>query len=241
MEKRLVLALIVAGMIALPAHAVDCETTKFEGIDYTTCRVDVSRESLRLYSADGRGEGYRSFARLDAALAREKKRLVFAMNAGMFHPDFTPVGLLVIDGREIAPVNRASGTGNFFLQPNGVLLIESAGPRVLATDDYRGLTPRFATQSGPMLVHRAQIPDISAFRSKSSHVRNGVCVPRGSTVAFVISEREVTFGEFATYFRDSLGCSEALYLDGSISSLFAPSLKRADARAALGPILAVVE
>jgi uncharacterized protein YigE (DUF2233 family) len=240
MEKRLVFALTAVSLLALPVHAVDCATSKFAGIEYTTCRV-ASHESLRLYHVDVRGEGYRSFARLDAALAREQKRLVFAMNAGMFHPDYRPVGLLVIDGREIAPINRSSGSGNFYLQPNGVFLFDAAGYRVLATDDYRDLAPVFATQSGPMLLHKGQIPGIAAFQSKSRHIRNGVCVPPGSGAAFVISEREVTFAEFATYFRDSLGCTEALYLDGSISSLFAPSLKRADARATLGPILAVVE
>ena len=57
----------------------------------------------------------------------------------------------------------------------------------------------------------------------------------------MISEEEVTFRELALYFRDVLGCSEALYLDGSISSLFAADLGRADARAKLGPLIAVVE
>ena len=41
----------------------------------------------------------------------------------------------------------------------------------------------------------------------------------------MISEDAVTFREFALYFRDVLGCSEALYLDGAISSLFAPQLE----------------
>ena len=42
------------------------------------------------------------------------ERLQFAMNAGMFHPDFAPVGLLVINGREVSPLNLAEGEGNFF-------------------------------------------------------------------------------------------------------------------------------
>ena len=114
---------------------------------------------------------------------------------------------------------------------------------MLATDEYRGLTPAFATQSGPMLLHRGQIPDIPAFRatSRSRNLRNGVCVPDASTVAFVISEDAVTLREFAKFFRDSLKCDEALYFDGSISSLYAPQLQRADARANFGPIVAVVE
>jgi len=49
----------------------------------------------------------------------------------------------------------------------------------------------------------------------------------------------VTFHEFAQFFRDTLGCRDALYLDGSVSSLYAPQLGRADRRAKLGPMFGV--
>jgi uncharacterized protein YigE (DUF2233 family) len=192
--------------------------------------------------ADAAGTRYGNFTALRDSLAREGRKLTFAMNAGMFHPDFRPVGLLVIDGKALAPINRAAGPGNFYLQPNGVFLIEG-GARVLATDDYRDRKPAFATQSGPMLVHRGQIPASFAFRANSTsrHIRNGVCVQAGAIAVFVISEAPVTFNEFAAVFQKTLGCGEALYLDGSISSLYSTQLKRADDRAALGPMFAVSE
>lgn len=234
---------LLAMTCALRAVAVDCATTRVRGHEFTTCRVDTRRETLRLFHADPQGKCLGSFERLRKTLAADGKKLVFAMNAGMFHADCRPVGLLVIDGRELAPLNRTSAPGNFFLQPNGVFLMDANGPRVVATDEYRGLAPCLATQSGPMLVHRGQIPSISAFSaaSRSRHLRNGVCVPRAGEVALVISEDEVTFHEFASYFWQELGCGEALYLDGSISSLYAPALQRADSGASLGPMLAVVE
>ena len=55
------------------------------------------------------------------------------------------------------------------------------------------------------------------------------------------SAAPVTFHEFAAYFRDRLHCAEALYLDGSISSLYSRELGRSDRRRDLGPIIAVVE
>jgi uncharacterized protein YigE (DUF2233 family) len=234
---------LLALVCAARADAVDCATSRVRGHEYTTCRVDTRRETLRLFHGDARGQCLGSFERLRKTLAADGQKLAFAMNAGMFHADCRPVGLLVIEGRELAPLNRALAPGNFFLQPNGVFLVDAQGPRVVATDEYRGLAPSLATQSGPMLVHRGQIPFISAFSaaSRSRHVRNGVCVPRAGEVAFVISEDAVNFREFADYFLRELGCGEALYLDGSISSLYAPALKRADSRASLGPILAVVE
>lgn len=231
-----------AVLLTRTVFAVDCHTSRTKPA-FTTCRVDLREQTLRLYYADAQGSRYESFERLQAALARQQKKLVFAMNAGMFHPDMKPVGLLVVDGREISPINRSTASGNFYLQPNGVFLIDADGARVLATHEYRNLAPAYATQSGPMLLHQGQIPGTTAFRatSGSRHIRNGVCVPGNDQAAFVISEDAVTFREFAVYFRDVLGCSDALYLDGTISSLFAPQLKRADARAKLGPMLAVVE
>jgi uncharacterized protein YigE (DUF2233 family) len=228
---------------AARAAAVDCSTSQVRGHEYTTCRVDTRRETLRLFHADAQGKCFDSFERLRQHLAAGGRKLAFAMNAGMYHADCRPVGLLVIGGRELAPLNRGSAPGNFYLQPNGVLLVDSNGPRVLATDEYRGLAPTLASQSGPMLVHRGQIPAIAAFSaaSRSRHLRNGVCVPREQEVAFVISEDAVTFREFAQYFLEELGCTEALYFDGSISSLYSAALKRADARASLGPMVAVVE
>ena len=234
--------ILLLWLFAPGAFAVDCVTTSGKPV-FTTCRADLRSETVRLYHADANGSNYESFARLRASLARERRTLLFAMNAGMFHPDMKPVGLLVIDGHEVAPVNRGQSWGNFYLRPNGVFLIDAAGARVVSTDEYRSLAPELATQSGPMLVHRGLIPDIPAFRagSASRRLRNGVCAPKPDEVVFVISEGAVTFREMALFVRDTLGCNEALYLDGAISSLFAKQLGRADARAKLGPMFAIVE
>ncbi len=41
------------------------------------------------------------------------------------------------------------------------------------------------------------------------------------TVQLVISEAPVRFHDFATLFTEALGCADALYLDGTISGLWA--------------------
>lgn len=58
---------------------------------------------------------------------------------------------------------------------------------------------------------------------------------------FAISEEPVNLYEFATMFRDTLHCPDALFLDGAISSLHSAELKRSDVRVDLGPIIAVTE
>lgn len=235
----------IALLICTPvAHAVDCKTETGGATPFTACRVDLNIERLDLYWRDQAGQPYRQFSALREALQRQGKTLAFAVNAGMYQPNFSPVGLFVAEGRELVPLNHRLGSGNFSQQPNGVFLIDGNGARVMTTAAYSDErpNPKLATQSGPMLVHGGEITT-SAVMNPSSQwrkIRNGVCAPSPAAVVFVISEAPVTFYEFAGYFRDHLHCAEALYLDGSISSLYAPRLGREDNGSDLGPMFAVV-
>ena len=58
---------------------------------------------------------------------------------------------------------------------------------------------------------------------------------------FAISKDPVNFHEFALLFRDVLHCPDALYLDGVISGLHAPALKRSDQKTSFGPMIGVCE
>lgn len=232
----LLLALCVAGAASLASAAAGAAEPR-----YTVVKIDLRRERLELFLRDDSGVEFKRLDRLEAWLAARNRQLVFAMNAGMYHADFSPVGLLVQEGREVAPLNLAAGAGNFFLKPNGVFLVSDAGPRVVESSEYAALpkdSVRLATQSGPLLlrrgvVHPAFIPD-----SDSRKIRNGVGVS-GHTAIFVISEEPVNFHEFALYFRDVLHCRDALYLDGTVSALHSPALGRSDFTRELGPILGV--
>jgi uncharacterized protein YigE (DUF2233 family) len=128
------------------------------------------------------------------------------------------------------------------MKPNGVFWIDGSGqPHVSTADGYiaDAPSPMWATQSGPMLVIKGKLhPDIHT-DGDSHYVRNGVGVGRGNAAFFVISDAPVSFGKLARLFRDTLSCPNALYLDGSVSSLWAPSLKRKDAGADLGPMVVV--
>ena len=71
-------------------------------------------------------------------------------------------------------------------------------------------------------------------------MRNGVGVVDRHSVLFAISEEPVSFYQFATLFRDELHCPNALFLDGTVSSLHAPELNRSDKKIDLGPMIGVV-
>lgn len=191
---------------------------------------------------DEDGEPLRSFDRLEEALGPRADRLLFAMNAGMYDEEGMPIGLYVEEGRQRHPISRKDGPGNFHMKPNGVLAVSSGNiVSIVTSDKWPGgrSKPRWATQSGPMLlVGGALHPKIQP-NGQSLHIRNGVGIKDGRTAWFVISDEPVSFGRLARLFRDRLGCRDALYFDGAVSSLWDRPGGRRDSGHALGPMVAV--
>jgi uncharacterized protein YigE (DUF2233 family) len=220
-------------VLATPEPA--CETREFEGSAFTVCPFDAAKDRLELID----GRGLRSFASLEAFLGRRAGQLRFAMNAGMYDEEGAPIGLFVAGGKEIKKINRREGSGNFHLMPNGVFAVGRDGRvSVTATNAFKLRSPAWATQSGPMLVIDGKLHPKFDPNGQSQLIRNGVGV-NAQTAFFVISEDPVSFGRFARFFRDEIGCSNALYLDGSVSSLWDPAAGRQDPYSSLGPMVAV--
>lgn len=220
-----------------------CRDLTESGRSYVACEVRLGRDSLQLFWKKADGDPYASFAVLARALEKKKKKLAFAMSAGPVHPDLSPVGLYAENGQVLMPLNTDSGVGNFFTQPNGVVYWDGEKAAIKETAVFKNEKPayRFATQSGPMLVVHGKLdPELAARTSEK--MRNGVGVKDdGRTLVFLISNGPVTFGQFASVFRDQLGCQDALFLNGTVSSLYAPDMKRADLWLPLGPIIGVVQ
>ena len=241
--RRLLRALI---LIAVPmlgnAALASCVETTFEDTPFTYCTA-VAGADLRLFLNDAQGKPYGGFAEVDAALAATGRHLAFAMNAGMFQPDQSPVGLYIEDGKLGHQIVTRDGPGNFGLLPNGVFCI---GTRfwVVESRSFAAKPPacRHASQSGPMLVIKGKLHPSFRAGSTSYKIRNGVGVSAdGKTAWFVISDAAVTFDRFARFFRDTLGAPDALFFDGSISRLYAADLGRSGSGFAVGPIVGLVE
>ncbi|MBX9930406.1 MAG: phosphodiester glycosidase family protein [Methylobacterium sp.] len=241
--RRLGLAAVVLFLGLAPREgsaATPCRPVQSEGETFTVCTVDLRRERVRLYWLGSDGLPYSS---LSSLAARQGAQLGFAMNAGMYDKGQAPVGLYVEEGREMKGVSTANGPGNFHLKPNGIFYVKGDRAGVLETGRYLKANPKpdFATQSGPMLVVDGKIHPKISTDGPSQKIRNGVGVrDEGRTAIFAISERPVTFGAFARLFKDELGCRNALFLDGSVSSLYAPSLGRSDLSRPLGPMVGAV-
>lgn len=228
--------------LATPAGAASCSTASFESVAFTLCEARAG-DDIRLFLGDDEGETLGSFARIEAVLATRGEALAFAMNAGMYHPDRSPVGHYVEDGEEITPVVTGASEGNFGLLPNGVFCIRDQRADVIETRRFLRKAPacRHATQSGPMLVIDGDLHPRFLAHSTTAFIRNGVGTSNdGRKVWFVIADDGVNFHGFGRFFRDVLGADQALYLDGNRSRLYAPDLSRNDLGLPMGPIVGVV-
>ncbi len=219
------------------AVASPCNQQLFEGSRFTVCADPNARIEVRTSAKDGRP--YRSFAALQAALGPRARQVRFAMNAGMFDVEGRAIGLLVEDGKQIRAINRRKGGGNFHLMPNGVFLVREGGrAEVVTSERYKpALDVAFATQSGPMLLIAGKLHPKFDADAASRLIRNGVGIGAGGTPLFVISEDPVSFGKLARFCRDRLKAKNALFLDGSVSSLWDPANHRMDAHVEFGPMV----
>lgn len=226
----------------VPASRSACEPRLFEGSSFTVCKFDAATDRLEIVVDGGTATPLRSFAALVQWLGRRAGQVRFAVNAGMFDEEGNAIGLFVEDGQQRRRLNRRSGSGNFHLLRNGVFAQGQDGRvHVVASDRFEARIPRpkWATQSGPMLVLDGKLHPRFDADGPSRLIRNGVGVSGPRTAWFAISEEGVSFGRFARLFRDELGCDHALFLDGSVSSLWDPGAGRRDDVAPLGPMIVV--
>ncbi len=179
----------------------------------------------------------------------EEPKAEFLMNAGMFHENYQPVGLLIKNGILISKIDTTSTPkyGNFYVQPNGILFIDKFNsPFILTTrqflnSNYLISDIKIATQSGPMLIIDSKINTQFIEKSENRKIRNGVGINKKGEIFFVISEKEVTFYELSSLFKEQLNCVNALYLDGEISRIYKADWSKKDNLSSMkfGPILSI--
>jgi uncharacterized protein YigE (DUF2233 family) len=219
-----------------------CRSERFEGTNFTICPFDMRRDRVAMAWRGRDGQPLRSLSALRAELGADAATVRFAVNGGMYDEAGAPIGLFVEAGAQRKALNLREGPGNFHLLPNGVFAIDAnARAFVLPSRAFarRVAKPVAATQSGPMLVIDGKLHPRFDANGESQLVRNGVGLVDSRRGFFAISEEGVSFGRFARLFRDALGCRNALYLDGSVSSLWDPGAGREDPYSQLGPMIVV--
>lgn len=230
------LILLTAGIIAFSAknNSIDGQI-----LSYT---VDTKTQDIQLYWKNDSGEVLKSIQNLKNYVESKNLTLVFAMNAGMFKKDYSPLGLYIQNKQTLAALDTADGNGNFYLKPNGVFYITIENiPFVCKTADFKDSgTIKYATQSGPMLVIDGQIHSSFKKGSNNLNIRNGVGVLPDNKVIFAMTKTEVNFYDFAKYFQ-SLGCKNALYLDGYVSRTYLPETNWTQTDGNFGVIIGLTE
>lgn len=226
---------------ATPTGPSACKAVAFEGVPLTHCIADPAQHSIATANL---GPDKQPFGGLSAfAASVEPETIAFAVNGGMYGDDLKPIGYYVQNGERLKELNRENGSGNFYMKPNGVFFGTGTKWQVLGSNTFFntvGDRPQFGTQSGPlMLVDGKLHPEIQD-DGPSRAVRNGVGVDASGKAHFVISDAPISFGQLARYFRDEVKVSNALYLDGQVSSLWDPARGRMD-KGRLGPIIVVTK
>jgi uncharacterized protein YigE (DUF2233 family) len=213
---------------------------KEEDSRFVSYRIDPKKQTVKLYWKDDDGNILHNAKNLNNWLAKKGEELIFAMNGGMFKSDYSPVGLFIENGKQITPLDTTKGTGNFYMQPNGVFYLTKTGKAAICkTQDFKNRPEiKFATQSGPMLLVNEQINPLFGKASTNLNIRNGVGILPDGELLFTICREKVNFYDLADFFK-SQGCINALYLDGFVSKMYLPQKNIEQTDGELGLLIGV--
>jgi uncharacterized protein YigE (DUF2233 family) len=189
------------------------------------CPFDLTHRPLKVFYLNQAGEAFRSIAALEEDLHLHHEHLLCATNGALFDVGEKPLGWLVVDGVRLHPLNqRQEGSGNFYLQPNGALVIDAAGASIMSTNEVSARELQLAPitiglQSGPILIRDGVINPRFLADSTSRFTRNAVCLLSPAHGVLLYAPEPVSLFEFSQALLD-FGCRDALYLDGHLSQMW---------------------
>jgi uncharacterized protein YigE (DUF2233 family) len=152
----------------------------------------------------------------DLAEVMQREHCLAGVNGGYFDPADAPVGLLISDGKTIAPLRKARLL-------SGVMIVSNGRMQLLRFAEYSSRRNAVAAlQCGPFLVDRGQ-PVAGLDDSRSA--RRTFIVSAGSDRAAIGFCSEVTLSQLGKILATSglapdLKVQRALNLDGGSSSAF---------------------
>ncbi len=165
--------------------------------------LSVNPKNISLHWKTADGVAYRGFSGLRSHLLKRGKKIVALMNAGIYTVNYQPAGLHIENGEILHQINTNRGKGNFHLQPNGVFLVNNSGrATILTTNAYQ-----------------------KYYKGKEN---NGVCTtPKGKVFFFATDSFPNVTSNLYQFAKaaQTVGCNNALYLDGNISKQRVLSLK----------------
>ena len=207
-------------LLSLPAFASGKCSLTDPSLTLQSYTVDPQRERIVMYWQKEDGKAWGSLRALLADIDHNGQ-VQMAMNGGIYDKAYAPLGLYIEKGRQLTPLNRASGGGNFFIRPGGVFYLRGQNAGIVSIDKFRPSPAiRYAVQSGPMLIENGKINWRLKPSASSRKLRNGVGITGDGKVVFMLSARETNFYDFACYAQSRLNVRQMLYLDGTISKKY---------------------
>ena len=186
-------------------------------IDY---KVNPRLSEIKFFSRNENGILFGSINNLESWLRINGKKLVFAINGGIYDVDSATCGLYIENYKELKNLNTGEGNGNFYLKPNGIFYItKNKMAYIRESSEYqKSDSIIYAIQSGPLLIQNGNI--CKSFENFTKrYIRNAAGILSNGDIIFTISTNEITITELARHLKE-LGCINALYLDGVISDIY---------------------
>jgi uncharacterized protein YigE (DUF2233 family) len=227
--RALVRAVVVLASVlaSTPGQSAQIDTHSYGRNTVRVCTVDLRRDTLRTFWKDDKATPFGTFEHLREWLRPKGEDITCAMNGGIYQEDLRPLGLYVEQRRVLHRLNtRKDAYGNFYMEPNGVFMIEAQRARIVDTATFQSeLAERtasidFAIQSGPLMLQAGRVNPSFAPDSTNRQVRGAICVIGPQDVVLALAATPISFYEFTSFLREKLNCVDALHTDSKISRLF---------------------
>ena len=146
----------------------------------------------------------------------QRENAIAGVNGGYFDADHAPLGLLISDGRMVAPLRKAKLLSGVVSAAKGEVKIQRVAEFSMKT------TPTAARQCGPFLVERgAAVPGLNATRA----ARRTYVALAGNDTAAIGYSSHLTLAQLAAVLATrgvipDVKLQRALNLDGGSSSAF---------------------
>ncbi len=176
-------------------------------IKLTALRLAVDKYAVRVLDSRDFGTD-----RMEIKTLAKRARALAAVNGGFFLPDYRPLGLLIVDGRETNPLRKTDW---------GIFLIQDNRPRIIHTSEFQyGGAVSQAIQVGPRLVVGGRELQMKKQVARRSAV--GVTF-RDQVILLRTEDSDVYAQDLARIFslpesRGGMECRDALTLDGGPSA-----------------------
>jgi uncharacterized protein YigE (DUF2233 family) len=226
MKKAILAFVILTPFIRLVGQVETYSAYPFLANTYSAFVIKISPETMRKFDIYQNDSMYRHQTFLKNLKTHDST--FFLINACISDTNCRPIGYFVKNTQIIQPANLKDGSGNFYLKPNGALLLSSDDAVICESgqiNKYHGVI--LGIQSGPMLLINGSINRQFNQNSSNKKLRCGVGQfsnsKREKFLVFCISDNEVTFYDFASLFKVKFNCDNALCLESMGCTMYFPN------------------